>query len=369
MAQAPKNTLNPDISIILDGAAGSFQRAPVSSSGDDPAFDGGPNQPTGGFTLQEAELAVTSIVDPYFKGEFYLAIPNSESPEVEEAFLTTTSLPAGLQIKAGKFRSSLGRQNGQHLHAQFFARRPLINQYFLGVDGLSSPGAQVSWLLPIPFYSVLYLEGFSVESSEDPESPVQSFGGGNKGNLTMAASLKNSFPLDEDREIVLGFNYARGKSSTAIDPATNDFLPGNNIPTSLLGVDLFYKFKPGNVKETYYSLAFQVEYFRRFFESQLNQEALSDGGIYTQLIFQVARRWFLGVRLDLLGLPTSDFVKNVLRWGGSITFAPSEFSKIRLYAENEVVSSGDFPQVSPASSFGTVLQYEIAFGAHSPHTY
>src|SRR5436190_1935828 len=140
-------------------------------------------------------LAFSAIVDPYFKGEVYLTIPNLDGIEVEEAFATTTSLPWNLQVKAGSFRSAFGRQNGQHLHVQDFTRRPLINAAFLGADGLRGPGAQISWLAPLPFYVTFYAEAFSIGAPDQPESgtlppPVATFGGGEPHDLTYAGEVK-----------------------------------------------------------------------------------------------------------------------------------------------------------------------------------
>src|SRR4051812_19245689 len=99
-------SLNPDISAILDANAGYERRGVAYRNGDDPDLHGGPDTRGAGFTAQEVELALSAIVDPYFKGEVYLTIPNLDGLEVEEAFATTTSLPYNLQVKAGSFRSA-----------------------------------------------------------------------------------------------------------------------------------------------------------------------------------------------------------------------------------------------------------------------
>src|SRR4051812_16426612 len=173
-------SLNPDISAVLDADFGYYRRAPQYLSGDDPNL-GADSRHALGFTAQEVELALSAIVDPYFRGDVFLTIPNLEGIEVEEAFATTTSLPWNLQVKAGSFRSAFGRQNGQHLHVQDFTRRPLINAAFLGEDGLRGPGAQVSWLAPLPFYLTLYGEAFSLSNDPAPlgeavPPPVPTFG-------------------------------------------------------------------------------------------------------------------------------------------------------------------------------------------------
>jgi hypothetical protein len=367
-SKSPIQSLNPDISVILDGTAGFQQRSPTSSAGDDPSFDGDSATRGGGMTIQEAEVAISSVVDPYFKGDLALTIPNSGSLEIEEGFLTTTSLPFDLQIKAGKFRSSLGRQNGQHLHMQDFTRRPLINQNFLGVDGLSAPGVQVSWLVPLPFYSLLSIEGLQAKAPEEAGGPVQTFGGG-KSEVAQVATLKNFFPLGDDTSLYLGLNYAQGRSVTIVDPATGAKPPSANLPTRLVGADIYLKWKPSNVSGGYQSLAFQGEYFRRFFLGDEVTASTSDGGYYGQLVYQFARNWWAGYRYDQIGAPTSPFVKNINRHGASLTFGPSEFSRLRLYADNETVKADDFPSTSPASSNSVLLQYEISMGAHGAHPF
>src|SRR5207245_2789414 len=78
-------SLNPDMSAILDADFGWQRRAPQLLSGDDPNLHAEGTSHAVGFTAQEVELAFSAIVDPYFKGEIYLTIPNLEGIEVEEA--------------------------------------------------------------------------------------------------------------------------------------------------------------------------------------------------------------------------------------------------------------------------------------------
>ena len=170
--------LNPALSLILDGTFGyygwhadDFAALGLPPAGDDPSAT------TEGFGLQELEIAATAAIDPYFDGAVFLTIPNLEGIEVEEAYLVTTSLPGNLQVKAGSFRSQVGRNNTQHLHLQNFTRRPLMTALLFGIDGFRGPGAQASVLLPLPWFATLYGEAFSVGAPEASE-PIATFGGG-----------------------------------------------------------------------------------------------------------------------------------------------------------------------------------------------
>jgi hypothetical protein len=383
-------SLNPDVSAIVDADAGAERRRPSYRSGDDPVLRSTTERAGAGFTVQEVELAFSAIVDPYFKGEVFLTIPNLEGLEVEEAVITTTSLPWNLQIKAGSFRSAFGRQNGQHLHVQDFTRRPLINAAFLGLDGLRGPGAQVSWLAPLPFFLTLTLEAFSLPSP-DPAGPVASFGGGGGADLTYAGELKTFFPLSDDLSISAGLSGATGVSPDP-QPGAGD-LTGFNRRSVLLGADLYVKWKPPNVVGGYEAISWQTEVILRHLAaasdcagSPAACAALGgewDGGAYTQVVVQLARRWALGVRGDLVGLPTSASTGSLLRAAASLTFQASEFARLRLYGEVEragpvptspaflaapLASDSAAAQARPTGA-AAYLQLEISIGAHGAHSF
>jgi hypothetical protein len=350
-------SLNPDISVIVDATAGYGDRAPYRLAGDDPDLKGGPNTAAAGVTVQEAEVAFQAIVDPYFRGDVFLTIPNLAGLEVEEAFVTATALPFDLQLKAGAFRSAFGRQNGQHLHLQDFTRRPLINAAYLGTDGLRAPGAQLSWLAPAPFFIQINLEAFSVGPPDD-RTQLSSFGGGPPTDLTYAIELKTFAPIGESVSIYGGLNTAIGRSPGLVADNGTEQLSGAR--SRLYGADLYVKYKPPNVVDGYFNLAWTTEYIFRTLGS--GPTALGDGGFYSQLVVQVARRWLVGVRQDVLGLPTSSVQPRVYRTSGSLTFVTSEFARLRLYGEREIVSG------APDRSAG-YLQLEIAMGAHGAHPF
>jgi hypothetical protein len=369
-------SLNPDISAILDANAGYERRGVSYRNGDDPDLHGGPSTRGAGFTAQEVELAFSAIVDPYFRGDIFLTIPNLSGLEVEEAFATTTSLPQNLQVKAGSFRSAFGRQNGQHLHVQDFTRRPLLTAAFLGADGLRGPGAQLSWLAPLPFYFVLYGEAFSLTApgtSPDVVGPVASFGGGSATDLTYALEAKYFVPAGEEWSVYGGFNFATGVSPGFLQPG--DAIPGAGRKSDLFGADLYLKWKPANVVGGYTSVAWQTEAIFRHLGDGGGIAAEWDGGLYSQVVVQLARNWFAGVRGDLLGLPTSSVLGSVQRGGLSLTWAGSEFARVRLYGEVEHVGSpGPFHPTAtagavPSTSFATYLQIEYSIGAHGAHPF
>lgn len=362
-------SLNPDIAAIVNLAAGYYSDETGTVKGEeDPAHTG--------FNIQELEVALQAVVDPYFRADIFLTLPNLGEIGVEEAFVTTTRMPANLQLRAGIFRATIGRQNSQHLHVQDFTRRPTQNEFFLGVDGLRAPGLEINWLVPgIPFYLVLTASAFSVGPAE-PDLPLHSFGGGQRYDFTYVANAKAFWPLNETTSLYLGLSYARGRTSQYV--TQNVQLPSSTVTVSapaptaydnfadnLYGADLYLKWKPVNRAQSYASVAWQSEYFlRQIPDARIGGVARPqlEGGLYSQVVLQVARRWYFGVRGEVLGLPSGDNVDREYAGAGSVTLQLSEFSMLRLYGEAR------FPDGKPNSG-AAFVQFQASIGAHGAHAF
>jgi len=359
--RAPGSSLlNPALSLVLDSAfgyygvhAGAFQALGLPVAGDDPT------PVIEGFSVQEIELAAQAAIDPYIEGAIFLTIPNLEGLEVEEAYLVTTSLPANLQLKAGTFRSAVGRNNGQHLHVQNFTRRPLMQPLLFGIDGLRGPGAQASLLLPLPWFATLYAEAFSISAPEDT-SLLTTFGGGTRltpKNLTYTAVLRQFWELGESTSILLGANFATGHVFDCMQAVPCSVALATGPRSYFYGGDLYFKWKPANQAQTYGSLQWTTEFFAR----SIADGGPTEGAGYTEPVAQVARRFYLGARFDLTGLPSGPSVPRRYGYAASLTFAPSEFSRVRLYGQ-ELVGGGH-------SALVAFLQVEYSMGAHGAHPY
>jgi hypothetical protein len=100
------------------------------------------------------ELVMSAVVDPYFDGKLTLTVGNDGGTELEEAWLQTRLLPAGLKLKMGKFLSGIGYTNSQHPHTWDFRRpEPGLRMGMLGDHGLmdSRRATQLGRPRP-PFY-------------------------------------------------------------------------------------------------------------------------------------------------------------------------------------------------------------------------
>src|SRR5512137_646299 len=147
-----KLMLMPEIAVVVDGALG---YTTLSEDQQAPAALVLPQHKAWPF-LQEVELAFQATIDPYVRGDVFLTF-SPEGVSVEEAYLTTLSLPWGLGVKAGEIYSPFGRTGQLHRHQWTFVDQPLSMQRLVGLEGLSGFGGDVAWLTPLPWFAELHL--------------------------------------------------------------------------------------------------------------------------------------------------------------------------------------------------------------------
>lgn len=320
--------LIPDISAIATFAGAYFSSEPMGETGHNPARTG--------FTFQELELALQSVIDPYFRYDIFLSF-HEEGVELEEAYFTTLWGPRGLQFKGGKFLQPFGRQNQKHLEQWSFADDNLVNQYLLGPEALDELGLETSYLFPTPFF--LKLQGtFTNGDNED------SFGGEGKGEFLYLGRLSGSADINDELTVLAGASSAFGYNNTA---------PGNQ--TLLVGSDFLLKWKPS----AYRSLTWQTEFIARRMEVPFAAEW--DGGLYSYIDYQFLKRWHLGFRYDQMGIPEG-LVASEFRVTPAITFNPTEFSRIRLQYEYDKISE-------LVGSHAAMLQFQFSMGPHGAHPF
>ena len=80
----------------------------------------------------------------------------------------------------------------------------------------------------------------------------------------------------------------------------------------------------------------------------------------------------MGVRGDVVGVPSSSVLARAERVGLVLTFQGSEFSRVRGYLEAEHAGgppSTFLPQAMPEWAPAAYLQLEISIGAHGAHPF
>jgi hypothetical protein len=319
---------NPDMAVIGNflGAAGQNRVNPSPS-----------------LQMNEAEATFQAVVDPYARGDFFLSF-TPEGVEIEEGFITLTSLPGGLLAKVGKMKEQFGKVNTLHPHALSWADRPLAMTNLLGGDeGIADSGVSVSKLLLNPF---IFLEATG-ELFEGTAGPFQSHG---RSDVSWVGRLRGYRDLTEGTNLDIGTSVAYGHNDAGPDSRTR-----------LFGVDATFRYRP-----------LQRAIYRRFlartelFWSHREQPPGVGGdqsafGYYVSGDYQFSRRWFTGLRYDSSGRATDARAKDE---GASaiLTFWPSEFSQVRgqfrrtKYADGTTVNE-------------LLFQLLFSIGAHGAHVF
>jgi len=316
--------LNPDLSVI-----GTF----LSHAGDD--LEG--RAPA---ELDEVEVAFEAFIDPYAKGKFFIAVTPDEV-DVEEGYAEFVTLPWGLTAKAGKTKANFGKANTWHTHRRPWIDQPLMITRFLGEEGLADVGLSVSKSIDNPFGAFLEATGEIYSGDVD-----DTFGRGSANDLLYNTHLKFFRDLGENSNLEVGTSWARGT------------LPEGAGHNRLAGVDATYRWRPLS-RAIYNSFIVRVE-------ALANERTDVDGtlfGYYAAADYQVARRWFVGARIDRADRFDEDARLKDRGLSATLTFWPSEFSQLRgQYRRTKLGENGP--------SFDEFLiQLQFAIGAHGAHTF
>src|SRR2546423_2285072 len=337
-----------------------------------------------GFNGRNAEIALDGAVDPYFEGfaNIVLKLDNQNETEIEleEAFLQTTNLPYGLQLKGGQFFDAFGRINATHPHTWEFADSPLVNGRLLGPDGLRGVGAQLSWTLPVPWYAQFIFavqngRGGTAYSFRNPGEDGVFY---DRMTIDRDASalhdmlyvprLETSFNPSDTQTVLLGASGAFGMNDT-----------GANNHTQIYGADFLYKWKSSHAEGGFPFVKWQTEAIYRRFEAGRGlddsfpvEETFRDWGFYSQVLWGFKKGWVVGIRGDYLHMQESVFTDDDMRQSRSrisanLTWYPTEFSKIRLQYNHDSLEENDFLASRDVDSI--FLQFEFILGAHGAHKF
>ncbi len=304
-----------------------------------------PVQPSPAFQVEESELSLQAVVDPYARADVFLSF-NNDGVEVEEAYVTFLTLPWQTQAKGGKFKMQFGKVNTLHLHVLPWVDEPLPMTDILfqpQTESWAGEGISVSKMIELPgdTFSELYLQVVDGTSGEGL------FVGPTKGDLTYNGQYRAYRDFGDDNNLEMGFSYAYGHNGTSL---TNT--------TSLQNLHLVYRWKPLQGKP-YRSFILRSEYFwsqREQPDGKQNAQGFFVGGDY-----QLGRRWYTGARYEFSDRAT-DATKRDKGVAATFTFMPSEFSMLRAeYRYREYA-----PGIKANEGF---LQIQFAIGAHGAHPF
>lgn len=290
--------------------------------------------------VRESEVTFQAVVDPYARADFFVAITDDEV-ELEEGFVTFTSLPADLLVKAGKFKAQFGKVNLLHFHALPWVDEPLPLTNLLGEEGWNDAGVSVARIFPFgETFSELTLQLFRGESEGVFQAPSRS-------DLAFLGHYRAFRDFGDDHNVELGASWGRGSNGTTED-----------AKTTLENIHLVYRWKPLSGRP-YRSFILRSELFRSRREQPGGRE--SARGFFAGGDYQLSRRWFAGARYEF-----SDRADDAsLRDRGeavTVTFWPSEFSQIRGELRQRRYAGG----IKANEGF---LQLQFSIGAHGAHPF
>jgi hypothetical protein len=373
-----------------------------------PLLQGGGHDPrTRGITLQQVELSVSGSVDTWLDAEAHIVssldpATNETFVELEEAFATTTSLPAGFQVKAGHYLTEFGRINPEHPDEWDWLDQPIILTRVFGPDGMRAPGASVRWALPTErslelFAGVQNANGETMASmlaNEEyyGERPI----GGRPfvardvqalGDMAWSVRVASRVELGETQSARLGASAVFGPNAT-----------GDGATTAIYGVDFALDWQPAADAHRHPLVSLSGEWVARDFQAASGLDAdgtttipaqtLRDYGGYVQALYGFAEGFDVGLRAEwvtgsgasyqlgdagaapptaggFVDRNTDIFRGDRMRWSPMVQWRPSESSRIRLQynydnVANELVDVGD--QVH-----SIWLGFEVILGKHHAH--
>ena len=331
-AAAGAKAFNPDIGMI-----GNF----VGVSGHNTI------NPLPSLSMQESELSLQAIIDPYARADFFLAI-GEEGIEVEEGYITFPALPGGFALRAGRMRAAFGRVNTFHNHTLPWIDRPLAAFNLLGGSlkeadvGIKDAGLSVSRILPS--IRGIFLEATGEVFRGDSGSL---FSATRRSDISTVGRLRSYGDFTESTNLELGASYARGHNDV-----------GSHFITQLYGADATLHWRPLR-RAIYHSFAARSEFYWSHREEVLDTQRAF--GFFSSAEYQIGRRWFTGGRYDW-----SERARNAAQHDSSgslvLTYWPSEFSQIRTqfrrtrYAEKQVANE-------------VIFQFLFTIGAHGAHPF
>jgi hypothetical protein len=359
--------LNPEISIGADFVAQLIFNGDKFYAGHDDRS---------GMPVREVGLHFQHVLDPYsmFKAAFHFEPGPHGHAGVEEIYITWSGLIPSLAITVGRFRQNFGVLNRWHEHALDQVNFPMAMEAVLGPEGLNQSGVSIRWFMP-PL--IAHANELTLEITDGENETL--FAGEHFTIPSFMLHLKNYYDLSESTYLevgltgMLGFNNRRGYEDDSVDPPVLADEPWRR--TVVLGANLTLRWNPPK-QAKYRSITWRSEYYYAAIQTALDapNDLRQSWGVYSYVDYQLATRWFCGVRFDAalptLRAPTGD---TEIAWDvvPYITVWQSEFVYLRLeyrYGQNipHVAADGSLAR---RTDNRVLLQVDFAAGPHKHDKY
>ena len=347
------------------------------------------------FNLDGSELSFSSNVDGYFSA--FMAISyEAEDIHLEEAWMQSSQLPFGLQVRAGRFLSAIGYHNTKHKHEWDFLDQNLAYQSVFHGEHLHGDGLQLTWLLPTDNYWLIgaeafqggHLNGFGQELeagdvADDLGLATSQLGLKERKGPNLFSSFVRFAPdLGSRQALQLGVSTAWHRQQQNLFETDSNTIVADG-KAQLLGMQATYKWF---ARDSYGTggIDLTAEYF--YATSRLNA-SYSDNPVsnkqlrqqlhsaYIQALYGFAPRWQAGLRYSAAGFADSHSnidnektsANTASQTSALLVWRLTEFSRLRFEASYlDKVNDGN-TRLRSAAQF--MLGYVVFLGAHPAHAF
>ena len=312
--------------------------------------------------LQEAEIQFSSVVDPFWTADVVVAFHPAHAEDGEEAHglvtdleiaaLQSTRLPAGLGLTLGRFYVPFGKHSLLHTHQYPFTRAPIAVQAFLGDHGLTEVGAKLDYTVGLPWWSELSVAGVNGDAEIfDAEDRAPAY----------AVHWTNLWDVSDGGTLELGGSWLSGPGALH---------EGEAGGLDVWGADLTWRWE--SVTRSHGPAA---SVSAEIIAPDPEHAEGDPFGWFVNAQARVQRNWWVGLGYgqasDASGLEhdhaeeaeAEDELLDWTEWKAALTYAPSEYSALRLEAAHLEAADGG------PSDLRVSLQWNFTIGSHPAHLY
>lgn len=340
-----------------------------------------------GFGLGHSDLTARGPLGRYLNAQVTAVAHTHDKRfemELEEAWFESRTLPAGWQIRAGRFASQIGYLNEQHPHTDDFVERPLLYRAFLGSHWIDE-GLRFNWTAPTDLYLRLGAELFRGRQLS-PDGSASKPG-------AFALNLRTGGDIGLSQSWQAGLSWVRNRRADANgaladeggdhdhdhalggdahDHAGHDH--GDHDHAALYSgkqlwlVDLTWKWAPeGNNRRQQVRVTTELARVTKptsFATSVDRHDAASFA-----VVWRFLPDWEIGARTDWLKLAIAHgdhFHRGRLREHSlALAWKPSHQQAVRL----QYTTQRDGQEIDGLARRAIQLQYLVSFGAHGAHSF
>ncbi|CCO45919.1 putative Porin [Vibrio nigripulchritudo SOn1] len=346
-----------------------------------------------GFGLGHSEILLSSNIDQNFRGQLIAVVASHGGKtefEVEEAFVETLSLPAGIKVKAGRMLSNVGYLNSKHLHEDAFSDRPAVYRAVFGSHYFDD-GIQLSWLAPTETFVAASFEVFGGKEWDvgytDPATV-----GVYTANLQIGDDMNDSNSWRVGLSTLYnanGLGFAAEETSgsshhhfshdhSSHSHGDHGHSHGPTVTGKWLhGIDMTWKWAPnGNYKQENLRATAEAWFINDRYDERMESIPNANDkahGWYAELAYQFSPNWTISGRYGEVDAVTGEVHWHVDHHHGELTKSDiqetdialdwhgSHFGRVRAQVTRE--------QLTSKSQNIFTIQYIMSFGAHPAHAF